>query len=375
MSNSPKIILLGPATPYRGGIADTQEALYKALKEIGVTVELITFKTLYPQLLFPGKSPLRTDANEKKHFLRLLHTYNPLYWWKSAQWINKQEATTVVVRYWTPFVALSWWGLRKFLKPNIKMIGMIDNWTPHESKLFDKPLRRLFEKSCSCFISLSENVGKQISKDTAKKVVKGFHPIAADLAAPIPQGKARDRLGLPKTKKIIAFVGLIRKYKGIPLLLDSFAAALKKDSELFLSISGEFYTDQKATLEKIKSLGIEEQLHVHPKFLSAEKMRDYICASDIIAQPYVKATQSGITPLAYFYEKPLLVSAVEGLQDPILKDGTGKAVIRTTSQWASALVEMLQVDRNTSYLPALQKAKKNYQWEQFAKLLLDLSSD
>ena len=127
MSSSPKIILLGPASPYRGGIADTQEALHKALKKLGVEIELITFKTLYPQLLFPGKSPLREDAIEKQSYLRLLHTYNPLFWWKCAQWINTQEATAVVVRYWTPFVALSWWGLRKFLKPNIKMIGMVDN--------------------------------------------------------------------------------------------------------------------------------------------------------------------------------------------------------------------------------------------------------
>lgn len=375
MSSSPKIILLGPASPYRGGIADTQEALHKALKKLGVEIELITFKTLYPQLLFPGKSPLREDANEKQSYLRLMHTYNPLFWWKCAQWINTQEATAVVVRYWTPFVALSWWGIRKFLKPNIKMIGMVDNWTPHESKPFDRPLRRLFEKSCSCFISLSENVGKQIAKDTTKKVAQGFHPIANDLPAPITQNEARKRLGLPETKKIIAFVGLIRKYKGIPLLLDSFAAALKKDANLFLSISGEFYTDQKATFEKITSLGIEEQVHVHPKFLSAEKMRDYICAADIIAQPYIKATQSGITPLAYIYEKPLLVSAVEGLQDPILKDGTGKAARRTTSAWTSAMLEMLKEKDTALYTSALQKVKNKYQWEQFAKLLLELSSD
>ena len=104
-------------------------------------------------------------------------------------------------------------------------------------------------------------------------------------------------------------------------------------------------------------------------------MRDYICAADIIAQPYIKATQSGITPLAYFYEKPLLVSAVEGLQDPILKDGTGKAAIRTTSVWASAMLEILKEKDADFYTSALQKVKNKYQWEQFTKLLLELSSD
>ncbi len=104
-------------------------------------------------------------------------------------------------------------------------------------------------------------------------------------------------------------------------------------------------------------------------------MRDYICAADIIAQPYIKATQSGITPLAYFYEKPLLVSAVEGLQDPILKDGTGKATRRITSAWTSAMLEMLKEKDTAFCTSALQKVKNKYQWEQFAKLLLELISD
>jgi len=369
MSNRPKIFLLGPTAPYRGGIADTQAAFARALEALNVDVTLINFKKLYPSFLFPGKSQFVEQpsplAQPQSH--RLLHTYNPLNWLKVARWINRQQPDYVVFRYWTPLTAPCWWGIRLFLSATIKTIGLVDNWEPHEKRWSDRALNVLFKKSCDGFATLSERVAHQIKKETSKPVWTGFHPIHDKLPKAVDQLEARQRLGLPQNRKIAAFVGLVRPYKGVELLIEAFALTQKQTPKLFLLIAGEFYTPLAPYQKLIAEYNLQEHLCLMPEFLSSDTLRDAVCAADFICQPYKKATQSGITPLAYAYKRPLIVSDVDGLSKPINTDRSGRVVAGDAQLWAEALTTFTETSVLEHHRQQIQKAIPNYSWSRFAK--------
>ena len=49
-------LIIGPFFPYRGGISETNHLLYDSLKKLGKKTKKLSFKKLYPKILFPGKS-------------------------------------------------------------------------------------------------------------------------------------------------------------------------------------------------------------------------------------------------------------------------------------------------------------------------------
>ena len=99
-----KLFIIGPAHPLRGGIADTNESLARALQRIGHDVSIISFKKQYPNLLFPGKTQYSKDpAPENITIHHLIHSYNPFNWLKVARFINQKNPDLVIVRYWMPF--------------------------------------------------------------------------------------------------------------------------------------------------------------------------------------------------------------------------------------------------------------------------------
>jgi len=372
MSSLPKIFLIGPTAPYRGGIADTQASFAQALKKKGVTLTLVNFKKLYPDVFFPGKSQFREENTDHDvpESIRRLHAYAPINWIKTANWINSHQPDYVIVRYWTPFLAPCWWGLRFLLNKKTKMIGLVDNWKPHEKKWSDALLQKIFKNSCDRFATLSKTVADQIRLQTTKPVWQGFHPINNRLPKPIDTRQARAQLVLPKDRTIAAFVGLIRPYKGLDFLIKSFAAAHQKAPNLYLVVAGECYTNIASYKQLIAELKLQNHVHLNFNFLSDQKLRDYLCAANFVCQPYQSATQSGITPLAYAYQKPLMVSDIDGLKGPIVEDSSGRVVVREIAEWGNALVDFSKKDALDVYTKNIQKALPKYQWDHFCEHFL-----
>ena len=256
MKDKKKVLILGPAYPFRGGIADTQNYLAQNLKNLGHEVVVFTFKTQYPKLLFPGKTQFSNESPPLRvNIKRKIHSFNPLNWRRVASSINQENPDVVIFRYWTPFLAPCWYGIGLNLNKAIKKIGLVDNWIPHETRPWDKTLTQLFSSQMDGFATLSEAVGNQIKADLPKRPVwKGFHPIADQLPPPLSKEKARDDLGWPKDKKIVLFFGLIRKYKGLDLLIEAFSNPPLKDSDVILVIVGEAYESQDKYVQLIHCL-------------------------------------------------------------------------------------------------------------------------
>lgn len=367
-----KVLLLGPAYPYRGGIADTQNYLAQNLSRLGHEVLVYTFKYQYPKLLFPGKTQYSSVPMPKGiDIKRKIHSINPINWIKISNEINHYDPDIVLFRYWTPFLAPCWIWIAKRLSSKIKKIALVDNWIPHDKKPWDKTMNDLFGKTMDAFVTLSNAVAKEIMEDKPKTPIwSGFHPIADDLPKIISKAVARKKLGWSKEKNIVLFFGLIRKYKGLDLLIEAFSKSPLKSSKTLLVIVGEPYEKKEKYVSLIHQLKLEDRIICDFNYADRELTRDVICAADVVAQTYRSATQSGVTPLAYYYQTPLLVSNLPGLKAPIEKDGTGVVTEKAPEKIANNLYEILQENNLLYYQKNLSQTLKNYTWQYFCKSML-----
>jgi glycosyltransferase involved in cell wall biosynthesis len=367
-----KVLLLGPAYPYRGGIADTQNYLAQNLSRLGHKVLVYTFKYQYPKLLFPGKTQYSSVPMPKGiDIKRKIHSINPVNWIKISNEINHYDPDIVLFRYWTPFLAPCWICIAKRLSSKIKKIALVDNWIPHDKKPWDKTMNDLFGKTMDAFVTLSNTVAKEIMEDKSKTPIwSGFHPIADDLPKIISKAEARKKLGWSKEKNIVLFFGLIRKYKGLDLLIEAFSKSPLKSSKTQLAIVGEPYEKKEKYVNLIHQLKLEDRIICDFNYADRELTRDVICAADVVAQTYRSATQSGVTPLAYYYQTPILVSNLPGLKAPIEKDGTGVVTEKAPEKIANNLYEILQKNNLLFYQKNLSQTFKNYTWQHFCKSML-----
>ena len=373
MKDKKKVLLLGPAHPFRGGIADTQNYLAQNLNTFGHETHVYTFTTQYPKLLFPGKTQFSDEnAPDNLNIKRKIHSFNPFNWIEVARSINRLKPDYVIFRYWTPFLALCWCGIARRINKNIKKIGLVDNWIPHEIKFWDKTLTRLFSKRMDGFASLSIAVGDQISSDNPQLPLwKGFHPIADKLPQAISKEKARKALSWPKDKKIVLFFGLIRKYKGLGLLIEAFSKASLNDSNVILAIVGEPYESSNKYIKLIQKFKLSERIICDFNYANIDKACQVFCAADVIAQTYISASQSGVTPLAYHFKTPLLVSDIPGLRAPILEDKTGIVSEIDPEKISENLQKILFDDTLPNFQDAFQKVRKKYRWKYFGQSLME----
>lgn len=366
-SDSIDYLIISAAYPYRGGISDSTHSLVNQMSSQNIYCEVWTFKLLYPKIFFPGKTQYSKEVLKSDFkIVRQINILNPINWIITAKKINKIGPKKIIFRYWTPILALSYFVISWILNNKIKVIGLVDNWSSHERIFFESFFRKFFIKSCDSFISFSENVGEKLKNNTRKKVLPLFHPINDHLPNKISKDQALSNLNLP-SKKYILFIGLIRKYKGVETLIKAFYYVSKENEDLNLIIAGEFYDDITIYNKLIKRKDIEDKVIIDDNFLESSKIRDYICVSDLIVQPYKKASQSGITPVAYFYDKPLVVSNIKGLKEIIINDKSGEIFDETPYNLAISIKNCINPENNRNYSNNISESKRKYSWSRFIK--------
>lgn len=361
-------VLIGPAYPFRGGISNTNHELIREIQKTQKNSLIITFKKLYPKFIFPGKNQFSDEKKPPKiNIERHLSSYNPISWIKTAKRINELNPKTVIFRYYTPFLAPAYFFITILIKNKIKKIALVDNWMPHESFFLDNLLNKLFGIKMSGFISLSKNVSNQIKSNFSKPLLTLFHPINQNLPLPISKTNARKILKWPKERKIILFYGLIRKYKGLDLLINSINEEPIKKTKIHLVIAGEFYESKEKYLKFITKNKLENKITIYDEYINNEMTKQLFCGSDAIIQTYHSSSQSGITPLAYFYNTPVLVSNIDGLKDPILKDKSGIVSEKSTKEISQNILKLL--DNLNYYTENIKTVKSNYKWNKFVNEL------
>lgn len=369
-----KIAIVGSAYPYRGGIAAFDERLARQFQDEGCEVVMYTFTLQYPGFLFPGKTQYSTgQAPADLTIKRCVNSINPFNWVKVGMEINRQGYDLVLFAYWMSFFAPCYGTIARQLK-GVKRIGLVHNMIPHEKSILDKLFPPYFIKSMDGFVTLSESVMKDVASLDKKDKPKAWspHPIYDNYGARESREIALRNLGLDDQYRYLLFFGLVRAYKGLDWLLEAFADQRLRKFPVKLLVAGEFYEGKEGYLSQIKELGLENEVLVYDEFIPDEKVKDYFNASDLVVQPYKSATQSGVTQVAYHFEKPMLVTDVGGLGEIVPDGKVGYTVQPHVSSIADALVDFYENARYEEFKESILEEKEKYSWSKMSATILSV---
>ena len=362
-----KILIVGPAYPFRGGIAHFNNALAMAYSKLDFNVQIFSFSLQYPKFLFPGKSQYENGvAPLGINIYSIINSINPFNWINIARKINNERPEYIIIRYWLPFMAPCLGTIARLVSKKIKIIAITDNIIPHEKRIGDHILTKYFLKSCDAFVTLSKSVLKDLSQfvDTDLKVFIP-HPIYDIFGDKIAKKSALSNLGLAENKKYLLFFGFIRKYKGLDLLIKALSDPRLRKLDVKLIIAGEFYDDQKEYLTLINKLDLRNQIIINSSFIPTEKVKDFFCASDLVAQTYRTATQSGVTQIAYHFERPMLVTDVGGLSEIVSNQKVGYVTAKDPKAIADAINDFYINKKENEFVKNTIEEKKRFSWNNF----------
>ena len=368
------VVIIGPAHPLRGGLATFNERLAKQFIQQGFQTKIYTFSLQYPGFLFPGTTqysdaPAPADLEIKV----CINSVLPTNWLKVGLELKKLKPDFIVVRYWLPVMGPCLGTILRIVKQNkhTRVVCIADNIIPHEKRKGDNLFTKYFIKPIDAFIVMSEKVMSDLKFfDNTKPVQLIQHPLYDNFGEKINKETARRKLGIETDEKIMLFFGFIRKYKGLDILLDALAILKKENiaTPFKVLIAGEFYEDRKPFDEQVAKLGLEDMLILRTDFIPDNEVRNFFCAADVVIQPYRNATQSGVTPLAYHFEIPMIVTNVGGLPALVPDDIVGLVAEPNAVAIAKKIKEFFTKDEQV-FINNIKEEKKKFSWEKLVNAI------
>lgn len=376
-NNSKNIIIIGPAYPLRaGGMASFNERLAYQLQNEGHTVTLYSFSLQYPSFLFPGTTQYSTEAAPPDLNIKVaINSVNPFNWIKVGNEIKNAKPDIIIVRYWLPFMGPCLGTILRLARKNkhSKIICIADNIIPHEKRIADNLFTKYFVKPVDAFICMSEKVKQDIKLfDKQKPIALVSHPLYDNFGEKVDSQLARDHLNINNNDFIILFFGFIRKYKGLDIYLKALPEIVKNIPQAKLLIAGEFYGNESEYNQLIENLNLPDHIILHCHFIANNEIKYYFGAADMVVQPYRNATQSGVTPLAYHFETPMLVTNVGGLPDMLPSEKIGLIAEPVSANLAEKTIQFYNKGKNY-FLPALREQKKKYSWDKLTTEILRMA--
>ncbi|MBN9351255.1 MAG: glycosyltransferase family 4 protein [Chitinophagaceae bacterium] len=374
------VVIIGPAHPLRGGLASYDERLAREFIHQGFKTTIYTFSYQYPGFLFPGTTQFSTEPVPEDINIRIrINSVNPLNWILVGNELKKIRPDIIVVRYWLPFMGPCFGTILRRVKKNhfTKIICIADNIIPHEKRPGDVMFTKYFVRPVDGFITMSKEVLDQLTTMNIRKPAKYvLHPLYDNFGEKISKEEARKTLQIDNQSRLLLFFGFIRKYKGLDLLLKAMKILVRNNAnnDLKLLIAGEFYEDPKHYEELLNDSVLEKHLIVHTQFISDPQVKFYLCAADCIVQPYRDATQSGVTPLAYHFEIPMIVTNVGGLPSMVPDKKVGLVTQPDPQHIADAITEYFRIGKE-NFLMGLREEKKKYSWKEMVNVIVNLAKE
>lgn len=376
-SDTMKITILGPAHPYRGGLASIMEIMARTFQRRGDEVDIKTFTLQYPSLLFPGESQtVATPPPADLRICRCVNTMNPLNWVRVGRRIRRERPDFVLMKYWTPFMAPCFGTIARIARGNgyTKVLCQIDNVEPHERHLTDKPFNRYYLHSVDGFVYMSEQVHSELRAYSDAPALFSPHPLFENFGERVERSEACVRLGLDPANRYVLFFGLIRDYKGLDLLLDAWAQLRRagRTEGRRLIVAGEFYTAREPYLNRIADNGLQDEVLLHDRFIPDDDVKYYFSAADFVVQPYKTATQSGVTQIAYQFCVPMVVTAVGGLPEIVPDGRVGYVCPPTAEGVAAAMDRMYEGDALKRFRENCVEERRRFSWEEMCSRVTEL---
>jgi D-inositol-3-phosphate glycosyltransferase len=376
-----KIVLLGTAHPYRGGLASYNERLALQLMNEGHEAQIITFTLQYPGFLFPGKTQF-TDAPAPSglKITRMLNSVNPFNWIRTGVFVRKQNPDIMIIKYWHPFMSPSFGTVARIVRRNreakTKIICIFDNVIPHEKSIVDRLLTKYFTGSIDGAVVMSGSVGEDLRSFRVNiPVLNNPHPLYDNYGAPLQYEEALNMLSLETDYSYLLFFGFIRGYKGLDLLLEALSDKRLIKRKMKLLVAGEFYESDIPYKEQITRHGLGEKVILYNRFIREDEVAAFFSVADLVVQPYRSATQSGVTQIAYHFDKPMLVTDVGGLGE-IVPDGKCGYVVKPDPQAIADAIEDFYINnRKESFIKGVKEEKAKFTWDKLSKAIMRIYNE
>ena len=377
----PSVIIIGPAYPLRGGLSSFNERLARQFMAEGSETSLYTFSLQYPSFLFPGstqysKEPPPTDLKIKV----CINSVNPLNWIRVGNELKKKRPDIIIVRYWLPFMGPCLGTILRIVKGNkhTKVICIVDNIIPHEKRIGDDQFTKYFIKPVDAFITMSDKVLNDLKTLTTKSARQVTHPLYDNFGEALDVAVAKQYLQIPLQNKVVLFFGFIRKYKGLDLLMEAIYLLKQKgffkQHDLCFLIAGEFYENAQPYYDLINQYEIKDYIMLKNEFITDSEVKYYLSAADCVIQPYKSATQSGVTPLAYHFGKPMIVTNVGGLP-ALVPETVGMICEPNAMAIAEAISRFYEEDKRTFFEANIKEEKKKYSWDKITSAICKLAAE
>lgn len=368
-----KIAIIGSAHPLRGGLATFNERLAKELLQLGHDVSMYSFSLQYPSFLFPGATQYTDEpAPEDLTIHSVINSVNPLNWLKVGRRIRKEKFDLIIIKFWLPFMGPAFGTILRGIRrgKHTRVVCIVDNIIPHEKRPGDKAFANYFIKAVDAFITMSKEVLKDLQTFTSKPAQFTPHPVYDNYGTPVSKEDACKKLGLDVTDKYILFFGFIRKYKGLDLLLEAMSDERIRKSGIKLIVAGEFYEDRAVYDQLIQTHQLQDSTKMFTEFIPNSEVKYYFGAADMVVQPYRHATQSGITQVAYHFEKPMVVTNVGGLGEVVPDGKVGFVTEPEPNAIATAILRFYEPNALPNVEQNIHTEKLKYSWDTFVKKLL-----
>ncbi|MDO9341847.1 MAG: glycosyltransferase [Bacteroidales bacterium] len=371
-----RIISLGPAYPYRGGPATFNDRLAQQFSAEGHSIEILTFRLQYPGLLFPGKTQYTdSPAPQGVKITRKLNSINPFNWIATGLKIKNEKPDILLIRYWLPFMGPCLGTVARIARSNrhTKVICIFDNVVPHEKRPGDKFLTKYFTGSIDGAIVMSQTVLDDLKTFRKNIPVKlSPHPLFDNYGTLVTREAALSALNLDADNSYLLFFGFIRAYKGLDLLIEAFSDKRLRNRKLKLIIAGEFYENDTPYRDLIKKYNLENDIIFFDHFIKDNEVSLFFSVADLVVQPYKTATQSGVTQIAFHFEKPMLVTDVGGLRE-IVPDGKCGYVVKPESIYiAEAIIDYFDNNRKGQFTEEVKREKEKFSWNRMTDSIVEV---
>jgi D-inositol-3-phosphate glycosyltransferase len=374
--SKPAIVSLGPAHPYRGGLASFNDRLARQFTDEGYKIEILTFKLQYPRILFPGKTQF-TDAPSPQgiRISRKINSINPFNWIVAGLNLRRAKPDILLIRYWLPFMGPCLGTIARIARSNnhTVVICIFDNVVPHEKRPGDIALTKYFTGGIDGAIVMSGSVKEELSSFRSGIPVRlNPHPLFDNYGTPVKRELALSSLHLDGENSYLLFFGFIRAYKGLDLLIKAFADRRLRKKKLKLIIAGEFYEDDTPYRQLVKLYDLENDVIFHDHFINDSEVSLYFSVADLVVQPYRSATQSGVTQIAFHYDKPMLVTDVGGLREIVGDRVCGYVVPPQPEDIAEAILDFFENKRQVEYTEGVRSEKEKFTWDKMTAAIIEV---
>lgn len=362
-----RVAILGPAPPDRGGIARETGLLFEELSR-RVEVSWWTFSRRYPRWLDPrrfDRDPGLSEAAAQP----VLDYRSPLSWSRTADAVAAQGPEAVVVPWWTAF-----WGLplRAVLRrldriaPETRRVLLCHNVQDHEGGALRRFLALGALLSADAFVCHSAEDSERLSRLAPGRATRVLpHPVVVSERP--PRERAREALGIEGP--LVLFLGLVRRYKGVDLLLDA-APDIVRRTGARIAIVGEVFPDASDTMRRVESSPVRDRIRVEDRYVSEPDMDLWLAACDAAVLPYRAISGSGIAARAIGAGRPMAAAAIGGLKDAVVPGVTGELFASGDSAGLAAAVETVLARGIGAYATGLARAAEEASWPRYAEELL-----